>query len=158
MENLKPDPWRGARHPLSLAEAVFDSGCRAPWGAKRPPLLKKKEDHMTRQDIEAAIQSLEGWLNVAAHPVACKTLIQVAKAWLETEDWIKAGGNIQIVPARLLKHMERLLNPPPKTNLEKVREWADKHQVPTPGRWFRYEDRGELRALLDQLEDEKENS
>lgn len=115
---------------------------------------------MNKQDIEKAIKIAEDWVFLRNEPEdAAKTLIRVAEAWLALFDYVDrfdVEDQERPVPFRHLRHkMQELLNPKPQTDIERIREWACQHEVPTPGRFFRYEDRGELKKLLNELEAEK---
>jgi hypothetical protein len=118
---------------------------------------------MNRKDIEEAI-SYYG----LPRGRQMDRLVKVAEAWIKLEEWLTpkpqsnplspfSGTNSHMVDVYiLLNKMQEFLNPKPKTDIQRVREWV-KEQT-TPGHGYRFYAAGyeQLMAFLDQLEKEKE--
>ncbi len=111
---------------------------------------------MTRQDIEEAIKRAKEHVEKREpllFTVDVDTLIQVTEAFLKLEEWLtpkKVGTPVfYITPTNpidattILGKMRELLNPPAKTDLERIRAVFNRA----------YHD---LKEFIDQLEKEKE--
>ncbi len=112
-----------------------------------------KEHHMTRQDIEQAIITAKRWKAGFSldDSQARDNLIQVGESWMKLEDYVNSPEHVGTWESLCVdEKMKELLNPTPKTDLERVREWAESKR-PFLATY------DELLTFIDQLEKEKEN-
>lgn len=118
---------------------------------------------MAEMSINEAIEYVREWYPVDE---ALRTLIRVAEAWLKLEKWLQQESRGQrdwpSLALLTLRKMDEYLNPTPKTDLQRVREFVDAKEylseelLAAHGKPV-YVRIDSLLDFIDQLEKEKAN-
>lgn len=117
---------------------------------------------MTIEDIKEAIEYAKRWRTVEqpAYQKCLTNLIRVAEAWMELEEWVSKGlveGSRDPYDCAMYAveaEMRDLLNPKPKSDLERLREAVK--DLPLNKSYSDLVYKADVLDLIDQLEKEKE--